>query len=126
LGIVCQHKDYYLCSAINTGLQIELKKIDNLVLMLGKKKDKKESVEFSLYEYEDEDGKWYYIIGNRSATSRFLIPEQNKIDFFLMLKGQFNDTEVEEIRIKLKQIQVVLGAYKIMPESLKSKNNLLF
>jgi hypothetical protein len=121
-GILCQLKDYRLCHEINQALRIDLKKIDNLDILLGRQKEKSE---FSLYCYQPGDEKFLYVISNRS-TRGYLLPEQYQVDYLLMLKGAFRDTEKETIKSLIKSSKIVLGIYEIPLNNLKSKENLIF
>lgn len=121
IGLVCHLKDYRLCFSINKGLEMELKKIDHLEIFINKRR---ETSSYSLYSYEKDDYRSFYIVSNKGSKS-FLIPEQKQLDYFLLIKGITNE-EKKEIIQKLKQIPSILGAYDIDPIPLKSKENLLF
>ena len=54
----------------------------------------------------------------------YLVPEEKLSDYFLVIKGLINDEK--EILKKLNQIKLVLKAYSINVEELKSKRNLIF
>lgn len=120
LGIFCHVKDYRMSWFLNKALNIDLKKSSNLILSV-----KKIDQEHSLQEYVDaEDLKEYYLISNRS-TDGWLIPEE-KCDYFLMLKGHFLSSEIEDIRKKIQSQKPVLTVSAIEVDALKSKENLLF
>src|SRR4051812_11874176 len=84
-GIVCQLKDYRLCHEINHALEIDLKKCENLDVLMSRQKEKSE---FSLYSCELDEEKIIHVIGNKNIKG-VLIPEQFQVDYFLMLKGPF-------------------------------------
>ncbi|MCH7535490.1 MAG: IPExxxVDY family protein, partial [Bacteroidetes bacterium] len=78
---------------------------------------------YSFYIYDDEVCHCtFHIIENRSGMG-YLIPEQNQADYFLMIKGIFD--EKNEMIQRLKKIDMVLTAYLVDVHSLKSKKNLL-
>ena len=117
IGISCHSKDYRLCWEINKTLNIELERTEDYQL---------EKSSFSFYEYIDEDNFLeHYFITNR-GNSGFLIPEQKTVDFLLISKGNTSDSLTDEFICKINAISVVLTSFKIDPNQLKSKQNLLF
>lgn len=123
IGIASHEKDYRICWAINNKLGFDLKKTEDLEI-----KDKKqtESSMFSMYMYENtEQYSEYYVIANRSANG-LLVPEQKQVDYFLMIRGTVTDEQVEDIIKQLREVNLVLTAYEIDPNQLRSKQNLLF
>lgn len=123
IGIASHEKDYRICWAINNKLGFDLKKTDDLEI-----KDKKQTdaTFFSLYLYENEEQySEYYIISNRSSNG-MLIPEQKQVDYFLMIRGSVTEEQVSKIVKLLRELSMVLTAYEIDPNQLRSKQNLLF
>jgi hypothetical protein len=119
IAISCHEKDYKICWAINKEFKFNLKRGKDICL-----KDRDEDMSYSFYLYDDELGHCtYHIIENRSGMG-YLIPEQKQADYFMMIKGIF-DEENEMIQ-RLKSIDMVLTAYVVDADTLKSKNNLLF
>ena len=122
-GISCHEKDYRICWALNNKLRLEFKKVQDIE---SKEKKKKENTKYPLFEFIDEEAhREYFIIGNRS-DSALLIPEQKHADYFLMVRGNFNDAEKEILLKNIKSIQIILTAFEIQPNELKSKQNLIF
>ncbi len=121
LGLVCQAKDYRLCFEVNKKLGVEFNKIDNTEIFLNKQND---ASYFSTYLYENEDEISFYIIFNR-GTKNYLIPEQNKIDYFIVVKGPFRMEQKKELLSKLKEIKLILGVYELDVKKLKSKENFI-
>jgi hypothetical protein len=123
IGICSHEKDYRICWAINNKLGFDLKKTEDLEI-----KDKKqaENTVFSLYTYENpEQYSEYFVIANRNSSG-YLIPEQKQADYFLMVRGSLTDEQVSEIVKQLRELTMVLTAYEIDPNQLRSKQNLLF
>jgi len=121
IGISCHHKDYRLCYELNKSLEIDLEKDNDLVI-----NKVSETVAFSLSLHLDEENHLeYYLIANK-GTQGYLINEQKSADFFMMLKGVVNDNDVQQLITTLKSMNIILAAFEIQPESLKSKANLLF
>lgn len=123
IGISCHEKDYRLAWALNNKLQTELQKSNDLKIEFKKNNV---SNSFTFYEYIDEDlYREYYLIGNRGSGA-LLIPEQKQVDYFLMVKGNFNASDKTNLLKQLKDINIVLAAYDVNINSLDSKQNLLF
>lgn len=121
IGISCHAKDYKLCFEFNKLLEIDFIRLEDLDI-----DSKKTQGNYSLFEYIDEENFIdYYLISNRSNKG-VLIPEHKAIDYFLLLKGASNDDIIEDIIKKTCAMQIVLTAYKIDIDTLKSKQNLLF
>lgn len=121
IGISCHKKDYRLCWELNKSLNIDLVREEDLTVV-----DNKEELSFTFYRYLNrEEYLDYYLIGNRSNNA-ILIPEQKMIDFWLKIEGDIYEEQKTTILNNLKGLPVVLTAFEINPESLKSKQNLLF
>jgi len=117
IGISCHSKDYRLCWELNKVLKIELERAEDYQL---------EKSAFSFYEFFDDDNFLeHYFIANRGNTG-FLIPEQKSVDFILISKGNISDSLTDDFICKINAISVVLTSFKIDPNKLKSKQNLLF
>ncbi len=122
IGIVCNLKDYRLSYSINKYVGIDLKKQDNLEIIVNKQK---ETSVYSVYMDQGNDGETYRLLANKGSNG-FLIPEQRQMDYFLQVRT-FNDSPaLEDIRKILKNIALIQGAYEIKVEELKSRENLLF
>lgn len=121
IGISCHTKDYRLCGELNNILHIDLIRTKDLEI------DKKEAIKrYSFYEFIDEDNYLeYYLIANL-GNNGYLIPEQKKIDFFFMIKGNTSNNETQDIICKINSLSLVLTSFNIDPCQLKSKQNLLF
>ena len=121
IGISCHAKDYKLCFEFNKLLEVDFIRTEDLDI-----DSKKTQGNYSLYEYIDEDNFMdYYLISNRSSKG-VLIPEHKTIDYFLLLKGATNDDITDDMIQKISTLQIVLTAYKIDVDTLKSKQNLIF
>jgi hypothetical protein len=121
IGISCHAKDYRICWEINNSLNISLIRVEDYEI-----RKKKEISKFSFYEFIDENNYIdYYLIANKGNKGN-LIKEQKTTDFFLLLKGNISDNQLNDILSKINALNLVLTAFKIMPESLKSKQNLIF
>jgi len=121
VGISCHSKDYRLCGELNKTLYTDLTRTKDLEI------HKKDSINsHSFYEYIDEDNYLeYYLISNRGDNG-FLIPEQKKVDFFFMAKGNISENHTNDVINKINTLSLVLTSFSIDPNLLKSKQNLLF
>jgi len=122
IGIICHHRDYRLCMALNNKLEINLSKKDEYTVFNNKRM---EDQFFSFYEYINEEDDQYNIISNKSLKG-FLIPEQNQIDYLFLLRYVRGPVDDAEVIALLKEIPIILGAYKLETARLKSRENLVF
>lgn len=122
IGICSSHSDYRLCWGINSGLRIELNKGDDFSVL-----EKKTGEHLhSFYEYFDEENHIeYYLIKNLSSNYQMLVPEKDQVDYFLIIKNNYI-LEINDILIRLKEIDSILTAFIFDPNELKSKGNLVF
>ena len=122
IGICSSFTDYRLCWGINKALSISLERVEDYSMQ--NKKDGE--FFFSFYEYFNEQTEEnYFLIKNQSYNFKKLIPEQDKIDYFLIIKDNY-ETEIEVLLTKLKALDSVLTAFSFDVEALKSKSNLIF
>ncbi len=122
IGIICHHRDYRLCMALNKKLEINLSKEEEYTVFNNKRM---EDQFFSFYEYVNEEGDQYNLISNKSQKG-YLIPEQNQIDFLFLLRYMRGPVDDAELIAQLKEIPVILGAYRLETGKLKSRENLVF
>jgi len=61
-----------------------------------------------------------------SPQEVYLIPEYNKVDYFLKIGEEIQPKEFNKMLNRIGQIPGVQGAYAIETENLKSKQNLIF
>ncbi len=80
---------------------------------------------FSFYEYNSEEDDRYNVISNKSQKG-LLLPEQNQIDYLLLIRMNPMRIDEQELIDTLKEIPIVLGAYKLDAVKLKSRENLVF
>lgn len=119
---ICSHaKDYRLSWFLNQSLGIALSKGNNLEM---KRKDELYGFSFYLFEKE-EDQLEYYLIANKCINVH-LVPEKKQVDFFLQIKGPIQNHELDETLRTINDIPVVLTAYELDVNELKSRKNLIF
>jgi hypothetical protein len=56
----------------------------------------------------------------------YLLPELKKVDYFLKIENNCNTYKVDGIIQKLNNIDWISTVYDVNPETIKSKNNLIF
>ena len=122
IGICSSVSDYRLSWGINQALNIQLTKgVDYSVV---EKKDGEHL--HSYYEFLDEDEHMgFYLIKNVSNNYQRLVPEKDQVDYFLIIKNNYTK-EINDILIRLKEIESILTAFIFDPNELKSKANLVF
>ena len=136
IGLCCVSKDYRLCYEINKKLGLSLKKVDDIVLGASRKANRRElellvkeevrlEASYSVYVFRHPNtGLIYNVIANKSK-GKLLIPEKKECDFFLMITGEAHDREKGEALNKIKTIPMILTAFEIDPNTLKSKDHLI-
>lgn len=121
-GIVTPYKLYKLAWAINNNLFLNLEKIDDLPLNLRKGSDKSY---YQVFEQLDEENNQHiYMLGNR-GTQGFLIPEQKKVDYFLVFNGDFDEAYINDIKAAIAGMDFIQTIFPIDHSNLKSKQNFI-
>ena len=137
IGILSSEPDYKLCWGINKVLNIVLKKEKDLELQLHDKEmndglkltfDKPEMTpRYSMYTYYNEVTHLRYTVASNRSVSGLLIKEEQSVDFFLVVDGLYDDLKKgDSIVNDLRKQREIITAYKIDPNNLKSKQNLIF
>jgi hypothetical protein len=145
IGISSHEKDYRFCWALNNKLKLELSKKDSLEI---KGKKQKTLSYFSFFTFNDQDQyKEYPVLANfsesksliltentlfgtpeksRQSENEFLVPEHKQMNYFMVIQGEMENEQADELIQKIKEIDIVLTAIRIDPKTLKSKQNLIF
>ena len=122
IGICSSNSDYRLCWGINKALETNLARAEDYTLTSKKEGE----YFFSFYEFlNDDTGEEVYLVKNQSYNFKKLIPEQDKIDYFLIVKNNYS-YEISDLLAKLKNIESILTAFSFDVDELKSKANLIF
>ena len=136
-------EDYRLAYFINQKLLVKLSKSDNELQI----SIKEEAANFSRFLYSDEKNLifWDLIqnknkiihikeqktnnlfsdVGIETATKVFLVPDFNKVDYFLKIEDN-PIINLSEIQMSLKTIAGISTVYVVDVNQIKSKNNLIF
>ncbi len=143
-GLNCSEEELRLCWLLNKALELDFIKrpsIETQNNKLGAQND------FALFEYVKKPIEYdypensedlsqldkaeeldviYQLVSNRNLNG-VLIPEQPRVDYFLIIRGEYHDQVAPEAILQsLKQIPKMHMAFAIEPQSLKSKENLIF
>lgn len=122
IAITASLKDYVLCHKINTRLNFEFAKIDDHEVYFN---IDEAPLAFSKYYFFVEQGEIeYYILNNRN-TEGFLVPEMNKVDFFMIIHQYIDKEDLNYIISGLNKLPDIQVAAQIDPAKLKSKENLI-
>lgn len=60
------------------------------------------------------------------ATKVYLVPELKKVDYFLKIENNKNTVSLDQVMQSIKSINRISTVYEVIPENIKSKNNLIF
>lgn len=138
IGIHSTEEDYRLAYLLNKHLETKL-------IQFKYPLDFKDSdAQFPLFEFNDKNNFMsYYLINNKYmqiannnnnkglfggdySTIYYLVPEKKNIDFFLKIKGCNQLSFAKNLVDKLNKINQIITAYTIEPNTLKSKDHLIF
>ncbi len=122
IAITSSLKDYTLCHKINKNLEFDFEKIDDHEIYYNIDED---PLAFSRYHFFVEEGELdYYLVSNRNSEG-FLVPEMNKVDFFMIIQQFIAKEEVDFMVSRLNKLPDIQVAALINPLKLKSKENLV-
>lgn len=122
-GISCHVKDYRLCWSLNRYIGTDFKRDNDLEIKLA---GQEELARFSFYTWDDTDNHLrYFIVANRGIPG-LLVQEQKQADYFLLVEGYIDLVDADELLAKLRDINVILTAYQLDPNELRSRQNLIF
>jgi formate-dependent phosphoribosylglycinamide formyltransferase (GAR transformylase) len=119
---ICSHEpDYKLVWTINKRAGLELIRCEDYHLCPAMKGDyASEHVQF---RYFDELNQVHYVLIKNRNNKHFLVPELEKIDYFLFLSTA-NQYPTNTIKRALSEEQSIIAVYKIEPEHIKSISRL--
>ena len=138
IGIHATLEDFRLAFYLNTVLNIQLKR-QSEDLDFGK-----DNRSFSLYNYDcDNTFSSWSLITNKCVfdansmtknnslfkedyQTAIFIQEKKQIDYFLKIDSDFDTQQLNEITKKINTIKNVITSYNINPQTLKSKDFLIF
>lgn len=122
IAITASLKDYVLCHKINTSLGFNFGKINDHEVYFNIDEP---ALAFSKYHFAaSEEGNEYFIVNNRNPEG-FLIPEMNKVDYFLVVHHYIDEEDLSSLLKGLNQLTDIQLATQIDPLKLKSRENLV-
>lgn len=122
IAVTAAVKDYVLCHRINNNMAFDFKRVEDHEVYHNIDED---PLSFSRYYYYVEQGEIeYYLVNNRNPEG-FLIPEMNKVDFFILIHQYIDEEDLSFILTRLNKLPDIQVAAQISPAKLKSKENLI-
>lgn len=122
IAITASLKDYVFCHQINTNLNLNFEKVDDHEVFFNIDES---PLSFSKYYFYIEA--WdneFFIVSNRNSEG-FLIPEMNKVDYFMIIQSYIDKEDVNNILSGLNKLPDIQVAAQIDPIKLKSRENLV-
>lgn len=124
IAISCPFKDYRVCHFINKYSGLNLQKTGDHRVFIPQH-DK--TCPFSMYTFLDDNMETeYYLLSNRGDDEGLLIPEMKHSDYFLIIKNFIDHEDLHLLLLAINNIPEVVVATEILPEKLKSRENLIF
>ncbi len=122
IAVTAAVKDYMLCHKINNSLEFEFEKTEDHEVYYN---IDEEPLAFSRFYYFVEQGEVeYYLVSNRNSDG-FLVPEMNKVDYFIIIHQYIDKEDLNFILTRLNKLPDIQVAAQIDPHKLKSKENLV-
>lgn len=125
-GIMSKSKEYALTWSINQSSDMELKKMDDLVIEI--KNDQKLTI--SNYHYQTESSQYYLIsnrlVGGENDKHVLLAPSLKNFDYFLKMETENPDEEVSSIYSFIRNAINVESIVKLDVNKVKEKDNFFF
>ncbi len=123
IGICSHHSDYRLAWGINKILELELTKSEEPFVIQSKKGTVVSQHSFHVFIDEVDHMEWY-LIKNKSE-GKFLIPEKNQIDYFLILRENVLH-DLDELVERIRESNSVMAAYVFEAEAIPSAELIIF
>jgi hypothetical protein len=123
-GIACGHKDYKLCFDINLALNLNMIRVEDVVLPLTRPGS---FTHHSCYSTTGIDGEVYYLVSNRDKSgSGFFVPEMRNINYFFVVAGEGGKYIRDRILGAFRGLKIVEAAYDMDPSKMKSAEAFLY
>ncbi len=121
LAIACHQRDYKLAFTVGKQLECELARVEDHQVQLANN----EVGEFAHFFWENDGGHYaYHLISNKSGAG-YLVPEHKTADYFFIITGMYDNLELTEMATGIRQSDVVLTAFEVDPNGLKSRDKLI-
>lgn len=138
IGIHTALEDYKLAFLLNNHLKTNFHRAKYSLDFNNATED----ISFSIYSYTNKayDFEWYLIANScthevklqssgflqSTETKTYLINEKKKVDFFIKIVGDADQSYITKAIDKINTIDQVVTSYKIDTDTLKSKDFLIF
>ncbi|MCK5171300.1 MAG: IPExxxVDY family protein [Bacteroidales bacterium] len=110
IGIASHENDYRLSWAINKSIGLDLVKVEDFSVNHPKHKIQ---INYSMYNYDDENSYINYNLISNKSEKGFLIQEMKNIDFILRISDYPDTAFLNELLSRLKKIDIVITAFLI-------------
>lgn len=122
-GIITGFKDYRLCYELNQLLQINLRRLPDIIVPAGKPGS---HTRHSGYAGTGKNNETIYVVSNRDkeGTGNF-IPEMKSIDYFIIISDVASNFDLTGLIKKIRSVENISGVYDIDPSGLKSADAFL-
>lgn len=126
IGIITELREYKLAWHLNNELSIHLAKAHDIEIEFIKG----HNLLISNYIFETEHSS-IRLLKNKSVSDftenqQFLVPELNKFDYLMLIRGFESGMSKNEIRQKISEIPKIQFVQNFQASTLKSKENLIF
>jgi hypothetical protein len=122
LGLVTDEPDYKLCWLINRVMDMDFKKLEDLVLF-HKKLD--EDQVFSLFGFHDKESLLTYRIINNRADRGFFLDELINLDYLVHIQGEVITDNIKNFLVKVGKIETVRMCVPVDLKRIRHKERLL-
>lgn len=123
IGIACHLNNYRMCWTLNTALDLILVKSEEpYTFWPGKSFQSEHPMFVGRNEFWKTN---LFLIQNRGKQSSLLLPEYKEAHYLLISKNPKEEYS-KEIQQLLNKQTLILTAFRINPNGLKSKANLIF
>ncbi|MCX7743667.1 MAG: IPExxxVDY family protein [Flavobacteriales bacterium] len=120
IGISCHEKDYRLGWALNHIAEFRFERTDNFI-----PDEQKPEEGFPRYEFNDEElFRSYVLVANQFGT-KIMFPDLSGIDFLLIIKGEIDSRDIEQILERIHRIEFVILASELDVMKIKNRETLL-
>lgn len=119
IAISSHEKDYFLSWKLNSQLNIDLKKSQDIEVI---KKKEEITQSFSVYDFSDENySTSFKLVANKSENG-LLIEDYSNIDYIFKVGGSLSADKKKLLTQKIKETESVITAFEITTKTTKSKN----
>jgi hypothetical protein len=122
IGISSRENDYRLSWSINNQMKTNFTRTANMQVPGGKSGI---MLEFSRYNFVDDESMLHYILVSNHSENGFLLPEFSQLDFFLKITGLTKAENLNKVIHKLRKVDTILAAYELPLEKIRLRDRLI-